>query len=215
MGTLIISGGSFDKNFLHNFIKKEKYNYIIAVDRGVCYADELDIIPDLIVGDFDSADSSLLTKYDASTVRTYNPKKDDTDTEIAIREASHRGEAIDIVCATGGRIDHLLGNIHILKIALDEGIEARIVDKNNIIYLKSSDFEIEKKISSGKYISFIPFDGTVKGITLKGFKYALNGYDLKPGITRCISNEITEDRAFVEFESGCLIVVISSDVESE
>lgn len=215
MSTLIISGGSFDKNFLHNFIENKKYDYVIAVDKGLCYAKELGIVPDLIVGDFDSADINLLEGYDKSIIRFFQPEKDDTDTEIAIREALKHNSDIDIVCATGGRIDHLLGNIHILKIALDEGIDARIIDRGNIIFLKDSDFELIKGAWNGKYVSFIPFDGEVKGIKLKGFKYLLDGYDLKPGITKCISNEIVEDKAYVWIESGCLIVVISLDVESE
>ena len=215
MSVLIISGGSFDKNFLHNFIKNRKYDYVIAVDRGLCYAGKLGIVPDLIVGDFDSADKSLLDSFDQSIVRLFNSEKDDTDTEIAIREAVKHKSDIDIVCATGGRIDHLLGNIHILKIALDEGINARIIDRGNVIFLKNSDFKLVNGDWNGKYVSLIPFDGEVNGIKLKGFKYPLDGYDLKPGITKCISNEIVKDNAYVEIKSGCLIVVISLDVESE
>lgn len=215
MNTLIISGGSFNENFLRTFIKNKKYDYVIAVDKGLLYARALEINPDLIVGDFDSMDKTVLENYNKSTVRIFLPEKDDTDTEIAIREAvKHKGD-IDIICATGGRIDHLLGNIHVLKIALDAGVNARIIDECNVVFLKNSDFELKKEEWNEKYVSFIPFDGEVKGIKLKGFKYLLDGYDLKPGITKCISNEIAEDNAYVEMESGCLIVVISLDIETE
>ena len=90
---------------------------------------------------------------------------------------------------------------------------ARLIDEGNIIYLKNSSFEINEDECIGKYISFIPFAGVVKGIKLKGFKYLLDGYNLKPGASRCISNELVEAKGVVEFDEGCLIVVNSSDVD--
>lgn len=215
MRTLIISGGEFQKSFCEKFIKREKYDYIIAVDKGLEYALDMDISPDLIMGDLDSAKKESVEKCDKKSIRTFNSEKNDTDTELAVREAVTRGNPIDILCGTGGRIDHLLGNIHILSIALDYGIEARLIDKNNVIFLRNQNFVINKGEWPGKYISFIPFSGNVMDVKLKGFKYPLDGYDLKPGITRCISNEIVDDIATVEFTNGSLIVINSLDVESE
>ena len=52
-----------------------------------------------------------------------NPEKDDTDTEYAIREAIRRGAMeIVVIGATGTRIDHVLGNISLLGIGLEEQI---------------------------------------------------------------------------------------------
>jgi thiamine pyrophosphokinase len=109
----------------------------------------------------------------------------------------------------------MLGNIHVLQMMALNGIKARIVDECNTLFLAAESFVIEREEFDRKYVSFVPFGGEVKGLKLKGFKYNLNGYDLKPGITRCISNELTEDRATVEFKSGILIVINSSDIESE
>ena len=46
---------------------------------------------------------------------------------------------------------------------------------------------------------------------LKGFKYPLDGYTLKPGYSRCISNELTDDTAYVSMDSGILIAINSAD----
>ena len=217
MNTLIISGGRFDKEFAASWLKTNVYDYVIAVDYGLRYAKELGIMPDLIVGDFDSNGENFIEEYTelGCDVRKCMPDKDDTDTEIAVREAVLRGNPIDIICATGGRIDHMLANIHVLMLALKAGVEARLLDKGNEIFLKNHSFTLTRAKYSRKYVSFVPFDGIVKGIKLKGFKYTLDGYDLKPGISRCISNEFAEDEAYVEFDSGCLIVINSSDVETE
>lgn len=216
MKTLIISGGRFDEKFAVSFLARNKYDYVIAVDNGgLSYASRLGIVPDLAIGDYDTTgvyvpETDICTR----TIRLI-PEKDDTDTEAALNKAVELGHDIDIICATGGRIDHFLANIHNLKIALDAGINARIVDAGNIVCLKNSNFSMKRSDYPGKYVSFVPFDGPVTGLKLKGFKYPLDGYTLKPGISRCISNEFIDDTGYVEFDGGCLIVINSSDVKSE
>lgn len=220
MRTLIITGGSFDREFAASFMAKNSYGYVIAVDNGLSYARELDVFPDMIVGDMDTHGKADIEEYRArgAQIIALEPEKDDTDTERAVREAVRIGADMDILCATGGRIDHLLASIHNLKIALDAGLDARIIDRGNIIFLRNKSFSVRRGECPKKYISFVAFSGEVTGIILKGFKYPLDGYALKPGISRCISNELTEDGGTVLFDEGedrCLIVINSSDVESE
>lgn len=220
MRTLIITGGGFDEAFAVSFLSENRYDYVIAVDNGLSYARRLGICPDLIVGDMDTYGKKDLDEYRRRGVRVIplEPEKDDTDTERAVREAVALGADTDILCATGGRIDHLLANIHNLKIALDDGVHARIIDKSNIIFLKDKSFVIDREECGGKYISFVPFAGEITGIVLKGFRYPLDGFTLKPGMSRCISNELSGSAGSVRFDEGdgrCLIVINSSDVKPE
>lgn len=215
MKTLIITGGKFNKEFAVSFLEKNKYDYVIAVDRGLFHCESIGIVPNAIVGDFDSYEEVNWSFYEGKGVkiRRYQPEKDDTDTEIAIKLATEMKSDMDILGGMGGRIDHLLANIHNLLIAEEEGLTARVIDEGNVVYLKNSSFEINGDECIGKYISFVPFAGVVRGIKLKGFKYLLDGYDLKPGVSRCISNELVDVKGFVEFDEGCLIVVNSRDVD--
>lgn len=217
MKALIITGGRFNKEFAVSFLEKSKYDYLIAVDHGLDYCEAISLIPDMIVGDFDSARAPFLEEYENKGViiRQFQPEKDDTDTEIAIRECIKLGADMDILGGTGGRIDHLLANIHNLLIALETNYEARIIDESNIIYLKNTSFQIKQEECVGKYISFIPLFGVVENLKLKGFKYPLNGYDLKPGASRCVSNELISMAGEVTFDSGCVIVINSLDVKAE
>ena len=43
MKTLIITGGRFNKEFAARFLEKNRYDYIIAVDKGLQYAKELGV----------------------------------------------------------------------------------------------------------------------------------------------------------------------------
>ncbi len=217
MKALIITGGRFNKEFAVSFLEKNKYDYVISVDHGLDYCEDIKITPNMIVGDFDSVKQTALKAYEEKGVliRRFRPEKDDTDTEIAIKEAVGLGMDIDILGATGGRIDHLLANIHNLMIAMEAGLKARIIDEGNIIYLANDNFAINKDECWGKYISFVPLCGVVTNLKLKGFKYPLNGYNLKPGASRCISNELASNRGEVSFDNGCLIVINSLDVKTE
>lgn len=117
---------------------------------------------------------------------------------------------ITIIGAIGTRIDHVLANINILKIALDNKIDARIIDENNEIKLLNRKTDI-KKCKEYKYISFIPLTTYAEGITLKGFKYEIENYTLQVGDSIGVSNEQILDIAQVDINNGILIMIKSKD----
>lgn len=211
---LIITGGYIDEDFLKSLILKEKYTMFIAADRGLLAADRLGIPLDYILGDFDSVPLDLLSKYKSKSIpiKSYPSMKDKTDTQIAFEMAlSHNPMLIDMVGATGTRMDHTLSNIDLLMIALKEEVDARILDVNNCIYLKRKDFVIKKEKQHGDYISLLAFSYQVKGLSLDGFKYPLDGIILSGTSSLGISNELVEDEGRVEFEEGILAVFETKD----
>lgn len=215
METLIVSGGEIDKKFLKNNIKNIGGQNIIAVDKGLEKLHELNIVPNHIVGDFDSISKEVLQQYQKNTqitFHTYNPKKDNTDTEIALQLAIRlKSSAITIIGALGKRMDHSLANIHILRQALKAKIPCQIVDCHNKIYLIEDKHVLHKNKMYGKYISLLPLTSKVEELTLKGFKYPLDKYCLPVGVSLGVSNEIVEDIAIIQLKGGILIVVESKD----
>ena len=119
--------------------------------------------------------------------------------------------AVDIVGATGSRLDHVLGNIHLLVLPLQLGISACLIDARNKIYLRKENFKIRKESQFGNYVSLLPFSDRVVGLTLTGFKYPLNHIILSSGNSLGISNEIVEEEAVVELNEGVLLVIESRD----
>ena len=188
---------------------------IIAGDRGLEALYQLKIIPNHVVGDFDSVSPEILEFYKRQPqiiFHTFNSEKDNTDTDIALKLAIQmKSSKITILGALGKRMDHALANIHILKDALEANISCQIIDKHNRIYLINKQVELEKDKVYGKYISLVPLTSTVEGLTLTGFKYPLNKYNLPIGTSLGISNEMIEDRAHIEIEKGILIVIESKD----
>jgi len=211
MNTLIITGGQISKTFLKKYLNENKYDIIIVADKGLESIDALNIEPNYIIGDFDSVNQNILEKYKNRNINRLLPEKDFTDTEAALEIAINKNSKdVTIIGATGTRLDHVLANIHILKRALDNGINARIIDCNNEIILIKDKIEIEKN-NKYKYISLIPLTTEVKGLTLKGFKYEVQEYTLQIGTSLGVSNEQIEDKAIIALAEGILIVIKSKD----
>ena len=61
-------------------------------------------------------------------------------------------------------------------------------------------------------ISFLSYTDQTQGITLKGFVYNVENFTLKKGSTRCISNEICDEKAAVSFTNGLLYCIRSRDL---
>lgn len=215
METIIVTGGFLEPEFTRDYLQRHKDDLIIAVDHGLDFLDQNGILPQEVVGDFDSAAEGLLEKYqgnDQVHVHKFEPEKDDTDTGLAVRLAIDMGSThVVLLGATGTRLDHVLGNIALLGQFLEAGVLAEILDPNNRIRLIDEKIELMKMSQFGHYISLMPYGGIVEGITLTGFKYPLDKYTLTSDSTRCISNEIQEETAQIQFTAGKLLIIESRD----
>lgn len=218
MHALIVSGGKLDMGFARTYISKYNFGCRIAADRGMAFFHAQKIVPDFIVGDFDSASSEILQYFRnlqegrKPTILQFQPEKDETDTELAIRMAVREGaDVIHLLGATGSRVDHMLGNLHLLGAAMEQGVECRMVDGNNRIRMIRRGMSLKRKEQYGKYVSLFPFTPQVEGLTLKGFKYPLEDYTLECYHSLGVSNEITAEEAEISFREGVLLVMETKD----
>ncbi|WP_338469862.1 thiamine diphosphokinase [Niallia sp. XMNu-256] len=188
----------------------------IGVDRGVYTLLEHGIKPNIAFGDFDSISQEELQEVEKEVAQLYQfyPEKDETDMELALNWAiDQEPEKIRIFGATGGRLDHMFGNLQLLIGALkkDAKLDIEMIDQQNIIFVKAPGTYKVGKSNDKKYISFIPITSEVNGLTLKGFKYPLNDRHIPLGSTLCISNEILMDNGTFSFSDGILMIVRSTD----
>lgn len=214
---IIVSGGKIEDDFARSVIEDGEADCIIAVDRGMDFFYRQKLVPNYIVGDFDSADKEVAEYFRNEVhvpIREYNPVKDSTDTEIAIRLAMTLGaREMIILGATGGRIDHLWANIQCLNIPFKEGIDVAILDSQNRIRLIESDLHLQKSQAYGPYFSLFPMGGDVYGLTVKGAKYPLHGHTLTSKDSLCVSNEFAEEEVVISFNSGTVILMETKDRE--
>ena len=88
MRFLIVSGGEATDEFVENVIKRVGFDVILAADSGMDFLYRTKILPDIIVGDFDSVDPEVLEffrEHEEIDICALNTVKEDTDTEIANR----------------------------------------------------------------------------------------------------------------------------------
>lgn len=215
---LIVTGGKIDLEFAGQYLKMHSFDCVVSVDGGLKYTKELGVMPNAIVGDFDTIHKEILDEYrkiPSILWDVHKPEKDETDTELAINTAIKLGcDDLVILGATGGRLDHEWSNVHLLKTCLDQNVDACLLDRQNKVFLIAPPGrEFDQKNAFGKYISFIPMTSQVKGITLEGFKYLLKDKSFSIGLEagRMISNEMAEEHAKLYFREGILICMETRD----
>ncbi len=211
---LIVTGGDIEDTFVRGLIEEQGYDFVIACDKGMEFFCRNGLYPNLIVGDFDSADEACVRYFRENTqvrIEQFPAEKDWTDTELAVRRAlDMQPDHIDLTGAVGSRLDHVLGNLQLLAMGLAHGIEIFLLDAHNRVRLIDQTLTVGKAEQYGSYISLIPYNCTVN-VSLYGMKYPLDHTDLSPGVTLGISNEIVEEQAQICFTDGMMFVIESKD----
>lgn len=186
---------------------------VIAADSGADIACACGILPQKVIGDFDSIapQTKEFLKLKDIPVELYPEEKDMTDSEICINEIPPEAE-VTLISSLSGRPDHVLSNMMMAIKMHAEGRDITITDGvNDFIPLNGPD-EISIcgiQDPEGLAISLIPFT-EVKGVTSTGLYYPLNGMDLIPGSSLSVSNKVEHDSDTfsIRVNSGKLGVLI-------
>jgi thiamine pyrophosphokinase len=207
---IVGNGEETDKSIIENI----KYDYVICADGGLEKVKSYGIMPDVIIGDFDSVDISVLKQYESYNVpiEKFPSEKDCTDMDLAVEFAVSKGyNNIILTGASGSRLDHTLGNIMLMEKYFKTGVNITIIDNNNEMRIISDNTDLIIDFKEGYYISIIPVDDFIQGINLKGFKYNLYNVNVQRGSTLCISNQIVNHKGRITLRKGTAILFISKD----
>ena len=176
----------------------------IAADSGLETIKKFDIIPDVIIGDFDSVEPEVLNLYknrsDIEIIK-HPAQKNDTDSMLAVKYSLERGyKNILIIGGIDGRTDHTLANLFCLKYIKNHNGNGCITNGyNKISYISNSGTRIYKN-KNYKYISVIPVSPEIRGVTLSGFFYPLKNADARLEEPYTVCNEIAEDCEYGDIE---------------
>jgi thiamine pyrophosphokinase len=203
MAALIIGNGD---NVDISCIDDIKVDYVICADGGLEKAENLNLRPNLILGDFDSVDASVLEYYKSLNIEIV------TDMELAVDNAVMKGfKDVVMVGATGNRLDHTLANIQLLEKYHNQGINIKIIDNNNFIRIISDNTDIKIPYKKNHFVSLVPVTEMLEGLTLMGFKYPLDNVKVQRGTAFLISNEIIKDEGRIILNKGTALVFVSKD----
>ncbi|PRY83831.1 thiamine diphosphokinase [Alkalibacterium olivapovliticus] len=206
----IILGSPENDELKFNLMDNDR---VIGVDRGAVLVLNKNSRLDLAIGDFDSVTSAELQdiKARAKDFRQFQPEKDDTDAEIALKWAEdlYDPETIVIHNWTGGRMDHLLNLLFFVYQPRFEKLIEKVVFKNSINtirFYKEGHYVLEKE--EGKYYLAIIGMTALKGLTIEDVKYPVDKLDTDYPVT-LVSNEIIGDTCRVSLDEGLLAVIQS------
>lgn len=183
-------------------INKKDGDIVIAADAGVNHLKRAGVIPDCIIGDFDS----LGMKPDGENVIVLKPEKDITDMHAAVEIGIEKCFSEFVIYgATGGRLDHTFANFQLLASLAARGMKAVIKDgKTEItaVHNSSVSFGAENK----GYISVFAHSDVCKGVTIKGLKYELEEAEMKNTFALGVSNEFIGRESIISVKEGILIL---------
>ncbi len=207
MNALILLGGSGAPETL---LRRElaASDLVVCADSGAAHLNAMGHLPDILVGDMDSIDPSLLATMERSGVELVRvlAAKDETDGWLAVDQAIARGaEEIVILGAMGGRADHLLGNLMLLVRATKRGVRAFIRDGECEITAATGPVEITGK--AGQTVSILPIGDGVSVRYLDGLMYGtLEPLPLPIDAPNGVSNVMTADVAHVTVDGFAYLV---------
>lgn len=168
----------------------------IACDHGYDMLIEQGIVPLVLIGDLDSIKDQT---YVCPTIKL-NPLKDQTDLEEAIVYAIKQDyNPIYVYGATGGRLDHFYSALVLLQRFND--VNLIICDDDHSISLVQDDSYIIA--NHDQYVSLFPVVPSI--ITLKGFRYPLDRFEIKPSNPLITSNELVETQAEIIIKGQALL----------
>lgn len=201
---------------------------VVAVDGGLPRLLAQKIIPDLVLGDFDSLDSRfqpVLEQFGAShpdRLLRLPCEKDDTDTIYAARMCLQRGcTELLFYGALGGRLDHTFANLQTLTWLKKQGADGYLIGKTTMAAVLSKETVFLPADYEGTF-SLFALDGQVTGVTLKGMKYPLAEVTMTNSFPIGVSNEVNREtvrgtdcgRASVTIGSGMALMILEKS-ESE
>lgn len=205
MRALIVLGGDAPGPALLKSCARQS-DLTIAADKGLEAFAAAGLAPDLLLGDMDSVSADTLSRsWDRTQTQRLPCEKDDTDGGHALDAALARGASrMTILGALGGRMDHALANLMLLKRAHEGGAFAEILDEH--VRIVRIDGESVLRGAKGDTISLIPI-GEARGVTLQGLYYHSEEelfFDFVHPLG--ISNVVTADEARIVVKEGDLLL---------
>lgn len=213
---IFFNGGGVNPAFARDILRDQSFDPVVAADAGVKAAADLGYVIDYAVGDFDTLGMHVFEEQYRDKVRhaiCLDTHKDETDAEAAIQLILEQEvDEVVIFGSVGTRLDHTLANISLLELFLKKGIHAVIYHEHNKVYLVDHKCKV-KKDTHYQYFSFLPFTPKVKGLSLKGFAYPLDGADIDSTFQKSlgISNEFKGEEGTIDLLEGIVLIIESRD----
>jgi thiamine pyrophosphokinase len=214
---IIVANGSVEEDETYAQVVQAD-DLIIAADGGASIALKLDLRPHVVIGDMDSLSPEIHMELAERGCRFvgHSPRKDETDTELAIQYALRAGaDEIVLLGATGDRLDHTFANVLLLSTPELERVPATIIAGDTQVWVLRAGCELEFGGTPGDIVTLLPLGQDASGVSAAGLEWALRDDTLRCGRARGVSNVMTMPEARIRLREGCLLVLHLTGRERE
>jgi thiamine pyrophosphokinase len=180
----------------------EKEDFVIAADGGLVHTKALGILPNEILGDFDSLG------HVPEGANVFPVEKDDTDAMLAVRRGLSLGyrEFVLYGSLDGPRLDHTVANFQTLQYLADHGAVGYLAGTGYLVTVVKNG-SISFPASAEGTISVFCMGRDAEGVTLKGLYYPLENGTLSAGFPLGVSNHFTGIPSEITVKNGSLLVL--------
>ena len=180
----------------------EPDDFVLAADGGVRHLEKLNIVPDGILGDFDSLG------YVPTGAQVFPVEKDDTDAMLAARKGLELGyrEFLLYGSLDGPRLDHTIANFQTLQYLADHGAKGYLVGLDYIVTVIKNECISFPKDAEGIFSLFC-LGPDARGVTETGLQYTLDDAVLTSGFPLGVSNHFIGECAQITVKDGSLLAI--------
>ena len=174
---------------------------VIAADGGLRHTQALGIVPDIILGDFDSLG------YVPADSQVYPVEKDDTDAMLAVRVGLEQGcgRFLFYGAMDGPRLDHTIANFQTLAFLATHGARGWLIGRDYIATVLSGESIEFSENASGIFSLFCL--GASAEVSIEGLHYPLSRGRLTPDFPLGVSNHFVGTPARITVHEGMVLAL--------
>ena len=180
---------------------------IFAVDKGIEICKACNILPQILIGDFDSAENAAVNWAieNKIPIERHPVEKDFTDTQLALELLRGKNSAI-VTGIFGGRLDHLFSNIFTCANSETRNF---LADEREIIFYMKGGESVEVIFFEKPFaLSLLPISKICAGVTSKNLHWELDNATLQQNFPNAVSNRVESSKIKISVETGTLAIYL-------
>ncbi len=200
---VLVAASQFNARDFRERYEAGLFDYVMAVDAGFAYLEDLGVRPDMALGDFDS----LGYVPTCQRVSRFPREKDQSDLELALERAkTMRYDDVYVYGALGGRIDFELSNLQAAAKYSEAGLCVTLVGEDCAVRALTGPDVLDLPLMDSGTVSVIAMSDRCTGMIERGMVYSLDDEPLTNRESRGVSNELAGLPASVGIASGTVLV---------
>jgi len=211
---LLFLHGAYPSKHLAYYKKLCRNKFTIAVDGGYRFFKKTGLVPDVLIGDFDSLKKIPQNLPPKTEVLRFPAEKNQTDAELALAYCFERkARRIDLVQPSAGEPDQFTGNLMLLtqtrRLVAGYNPQVRIVNAGYEIVFMDNTRKIVTN-AAGDTVSILPLSKKVK-YTCRGTVYNVRELLIRQGQSIALRNRITARKAVFDITGQAFFIRVYAD----